>query len=432
MRFAAVLLFACGCGAARKLKQRGGGFCDISGEVQSKARCDVEMHVGELPGEVKAPRRAVCAAGGAAALVAKAAKLMRGLVYVYSTPRLDAALAAVMENATLAVNDENLCEVLLHRLLLTSPFRTLNGAEAKLFFFPYYGKVAHKTAINVRLEMESAAQAALVAQPFFEEKQGVDHIIVGTSGNGLRYFSDALQPLKHAAVAFAAENAKLAHRRNVAIPYPVQVYPNASQRWHPPRLGGNGPQDRPVSVWFQGSRGRTWNHVRNEWIGSVFGPCQNSHVQYRDKLQDFVDVMTSSYETQAKAQFCLAPRGLTPSSRRPFESLIHGCVPVILSDNFGMPYSRWLQYEHFALRLPEKCLNATPATARNSLRLKSRHLPDMWAALNEVRPLFVYEHAEGSALEAIFTSLLVEVHESPDQWNLTGLPELDAAKECRR
>jgi hypothetical protein len=70
--------------------------------------------------------------------------------------------------------------------------------------------VAHKTAINVRLEMESAAQAALVAQPFFEEKQGVDHIIVGTSGNGLRYFSDALQPLKHAAVAFAAENAKLA------------------------------------------------------------------------------------------------------------------------------------------------------------------------------------------------------------------------------
>jgi hypothetical protein len=37
-------------------------------------------------------------------------------------------------------------------------------------------------------------------------------------------------------------------------------------------------------------------------------------------------------------RFCFCPRGITPGTRRVFEALARGCIPVIVSDGWTLPY----------------------------------------------------------------------------------------------
>ena len=49
--------------------------------------------------------------------------------------------------------------------------------------------------------------------------------------------------------------------------------------------------------------------------------------------------------------FCLAPRGDTPSSRRTYEAIAAGCIPVIIADELRLPFSRRLHWDRFSVRM---------------------------------------------------------------------------------
>ena len=55
---------------------------------------------------------------------------------------------------------------------------------------------------------------------------------------------------------------------------------------------------------------------------------------YEETLRTYVDTM----RRMRNATFCLVPAGYTSSSRRFYESLAAGCVPVILSRHFPLPF----------------------------------------------------------------------------------------------
>merc|ERR1712097_238950 len=101
----------------------------------------------------------------------------------------------------------------------------------------------------------------------------------------------------------------------------------------------------------------------------------------------------------ASSHFCLAPKGLTPASRRPYEAIAYGCVPTAVSDDFQLPYSEWLRYEDFSVRIRESCLAESPEAARGVLFSRRANYPLMAKALEAVRPLFLYSGDGTGALE---------------------------------
>ena len=55
------------------------------------------------------------------------------------------------------------------------------------------------------------------------------------------------------------------------------------------------------------------------------------------------------------AKFCFVPLGDTPTSRRLFDAIIAGCLPIIISDDIdrSLPFSSAIPYNDFAFRIPE-------------------------------------------------------------------------------
>ena len=110
----------------------------------------------------------------------------------------------------------------------------------------------------------------------------------------------------------------------------------------------------------------------------------------------------------AAARFCLVPRGLTPASRRLYEAIASGCAPVVVSDEFRLPFGSWLDYDAFSLRLPEKCLSAGGASARAALEAEEAAGSKLRRQATAVRDLFLYDAPASRAADGILASVLLE------------------------
>merc|ERR1711971_708116 len=61
------------------------------------------------------------------------------------------------------------------------------------------------------------------------------------------------------------------------------------------------------------------------------------------------DVMHGAY---GNARFCFVPRGKSGWSLRLFEALFAGCVPVMLSDKWELPFEDFLDVTKFVIKWP--------------------------------------------------------------------------------
>jgi Exostosin family len=66
----------------------------------------------------------------------------------------------------------------------------------------------------------------------------------------------------------------------------------------------------------------------------------------------------------ARATFTLCPAGFGRWSFRWIEALLHGSIPVILSDGYLLPFSQYIDWEKYIVTLLESCLHDIDATLR--------------------------------------------------------------------
>lgn len=97
------------------------------------------------------------------------------------------------------------------------------------------------------------------------------------------------------------------------------------------------------------------------------------------------------YDTSAdgalRSLFCLAPRGDTPSSRRVYDAIMAGCIPVIVADDILLAFSRQLDWSRFSLRVPESAALTVVPMLR---ALSPQRLQAMRHELRRVRPYFAF------------------------------------------
>ena len=104
--------------------------------------------------------------------------------------------------------------------------------------------------------------------------------------------------------------------------------------------------------------------------------------------------------------FCLAPRGDTASSRRVYEAIAAGCIPVIIADDLALPFAKRLRYDEFTVRFSEKFALRQPLQMLQQLRaMPNARVHAMQTALAAARPSFLW-HTDPTRPSAVDQILL--------------------------
>ena len=247
----------------------------------------------------------------------------------------------------------------LWNVSMSQRHRSLSTAPGWRFTLPITHWRVASTLTSPLREMVTHSQAVVLVQDryFFDL----------TRGNGvLRGLTeeDGYRVLGWDCLAFGSNRA-------VVVPYPAlirRVTVPAAKRIAAPHVQSEkvGPEekegeDRRHLVYFRGNtqlstcanrltKGASilprYCSLRSSLVLAATDSCSASDLDIEavDKLTDTSFGYKGNFSTQAQVKgmrssiFCLAPRGDTPSSRRIYDAIAFGCIPVLISEEFDPPF----------------------------------------------------------------------------------------------
>lgn len=123
------------------------------------------------------------------------------------------------------------------------------------------------------------------------------------------------------------------------------------------------------------------------------------HRYGRNKLFYLKRQRAEGYQAELlRSIFCLCPLGWAPWSPRIVESVVFGCVPVIIADNIALPYSHVLNWSSISLTVREADV---PRLAKILLHVAATNLSaiqkNLWRAENRRALLFLEPLHTGDA-----------------------------------
>ncbi|KAL4428361.1 hypothetical protein ABPG75_002450 [Micractinium tetrahymenae] len=326
----------------------------------------------------------------------------------------------------------------LHEALLQSEHRTLNPEEADYFYIPIYsscylypihgfndspyfhggrtGIRVHNT-INMLIEMHAWLRSH---HPWWDRNGGRDHIILQTHDEGSCWLPAVLRPavllthwgrtdIGHASnTGYGADNYTYEASHPVWSPegcckeklgdYPcfnpekdLVIPPMASpMKYSHSPLFGNPAKERSILGFFKGrtqqnnpmySRGirqKLENLCRDQdWWGKHRitlgeGMPEDLHMGYSEAL--------------ASSKFCFVLPGDGWSARLE-DAVLHGCVPVIIQDGVQLAFESVLDFESFAIRIPQKDMHNVPRILE---AVPEDRIVEMQQALGKVWRRWIY------------------------------------------
>ncbi|CAA3022731.1 probable glucuronoxylan glucuronosyltransferase IRX7 [Olea europaea subsp. europaea] len=257
-------------------------------------------------------------------------------------------------------------EVAIHKALMNSDVRTLEPRDADFFFVPVYvscnfSKVNGFPDIgHARPLISSAVQYISTQLPFWNRSHGSDHVFVASHDFGSCFhtmedvaMADGVPELLRNSIILQTFGVKYKHPcqdvENVVIPPYVSPEDVRSTLEKSPLTGR-----REIFAFFRGKMevhpknisGRFYSKRLRTVIWQKYGNNRRFYLR-RHRLAGYQSEIANSI-------FCLAPLGWAPWSPRLVESVVLGCVPVIIADGIRLPFPSAVPWAEISLTVAEK------------------------------------------------------------------------------
>ncbi|KAL5717030.1 putative glucuronoxylan glucuronosyltransferase f8h [Ranunculus cassubicifolius] len=316
-------------------------------------------------------------------------------------------------------------EVAIHKALMKSDVRTLDPLEADFFFVPVYLSCNFSTVngfpslSHARPLLASAVQLISSTMPFWNRSSGSDHLFVASHDFGACFHSveelaieDGIPDFMKKSIILQTFGVKYRHPcqavENIVIPPYVSPLKVQSTLEKAPATG-----KKDIFAYF---RGKMEVHPKNisgqfysRGVRSTIWHKFSRNRKFRLKRERF-----DGYQSEIqRSTFCLCPLGWAPWSPRIVESVVLGCVPVIIADGIQLPFSETIRWSKFTLTVAEK--DATKLgkilkhVAATNLSTIQKHL---WEPANRRALLYNEDIQQGDATWNILRSLSEMLHKS--------------------
>ncbi|XP_076900987.1 uncharacterized protein LOC143555293 [Bidens hawaiensis] len=306
------------------------------------------------------------------------------------------------ENATVWTDELYGSQMAIYESMLASSHRTLNGEEADYYFVPVLdsciiiraGDSPHLSIEKHRylrssytLEIYKKAYDHIIQQhPYWNRSSGRDHIWSFSWDEGACYapkeiwssimlvhWGNTMRKHNHSTTAYWGDNwddISLDDRGNHTCfdPQKDLVIP----AWKRPdvtsitqKFWARPLEDRKTLFYFNGNLGQAYKYGRpqptysmgiRQKVAEEFGSSPNKDGKFgRQHVDDVIVIAspTASYHNDlASSVFC----GVMPGdgwSGRMEDSILQGCIPVIIQDGIFLPWENLFNYDSFAVRLRE-------------------------------------------------------------------------------
>jgi len=370
-------------------------------------------------------KKRIAAQQSSAAATAKPANDHSGLkVYVYDMPRFneDFYNAHLSEYGKKCRNQ--IGEREMHTRFLNSSNRVTDGEQADLYYVPVYTG-CYRSVVGTELQTDAysatykfitdAVELIKKNYPFWERSQGRDHVWLFLYDYGvcLEY---ARPNARRRRIPSGLENSILVQYlgdltpgmecfntwKDVVIPAFINNPEVLAVR------GGENidPKTRNIFAYFRGSikwklskfhtKEMNYSNGVREIINNTYhnDPRFSLH---QGSSPDYIKEMTSSV-------FCLAPLGYAVWNFRLYESIICGCIPVILADNVELPFEKDLDYRSFSVKVLETQAhllgNILASIPKETIREKQQALKLVWKKFSYQSPT-----EEGDAFSGLLDQL---------------------------
>lgn len=317
-------------------------------------------------------------------------------------------------------------EIFIHQAILNSPYHTKDPNEAHLFYVPVYAACLVYRNFKLFAEYRALVKKSLDyvrgSFPYFDRSNGRDHVwaFVHDFGSCLSWHDTAFNGIYYKQLRnsiFISHLGDLnidcfATHKDIVIP-PMTSDESIYQH------GGGGAGSsaaRTTFVYFRGTVHWTHGHDIPE-----LGISKGKDATYSNGVRDTIvslygnDTLFSLNEGSSESYvhevqrsvFCLCPRGFATWSRRLFDSIMLGCIPVIIADGIELPFEHILDYSKFTLKVLERDIRELKeilvSVSAETIASKQRELRRVWKMFSYQRPT-----ENGDAFDAILQQLTIK------------------------
>lgn len=251
------------------------------------------------------------------------------------------------------------------KILESSPYKTNNSDEACLFVSLIDTLDRDKLSVNYVKNLKE-----LIPKLTYWNVTGRNHLIFNLYSGSWPDYRDNLEFDSNHAILIKASFSIKNYRNNFDISFPLfhsdLPFNNSSNQ----SLSLSTNQSNKYLLTFKGKRylngygSETRNslyHLNNDRDIILMTTCKHGYnwEEFKDSRCDIDNDLYDKYnytELLYNSTFCLIPRGRRLATYRFLESLKAGCIPVILSNSWVLPFSEILDWNECVLFADERLL----------------------------------------------------------------------------